>query len=82
MNVTLLKYAVLLVGLAAPLAAHAEMGDPNPDMHGNGSAPILLDTTPTGSIDSAPTGSIQAAPPCDPRKHGHKKPVKCPPRHP
>ena len=78
MTVARLKYAVLFIGLLAPLSAHAEMGDPSPGMHPN--APIMIDSAPSSAVDVTPTGSIKVAPPCDARQHPGKKRVKCPPQ--
>ena len=71
-----LKYAVLFVGLLAPLSAHAEMGDPDPGMHGSAPAPLVVDTAPARGVDVTPTGSIEPAP-CDAHHHP-KKHAKCP----
>ena len=72
-----MKYAVLIVGLLAPLGAHAEMGDPSPELHGAAMAPKSIDVAPAAAIDATPTGSIQTPAPCDAHKHGQKKKLDC-----
>jgi hypothetical protein len=77
MNPARLKYAVLLAGLLAPLGAHAEMGDPSPELHGDAMAAKPIDVAPVSAIDTTPTGSIQGAAPCEAHKHGQKKKLDC-----
>jgi hypothetical protein len=81
MNPARLKYAALIAGLLAPLGAHAEMGDPSPELHGNAMAAKPIDVAPVGAIDTTPTGSIQAPAPCESHKHSQKKKLACP-HHP
>jgi hypothetical protein len=74
MNFARLKYVALAAVLLAPLGAHAEMGDPSPEMHGAAMTAKPVEIAPTSGVDTTPTGSIQA--PCV-AKHGHKKKQDC-----